>query len=218
MKRWKAGVALASVALLCMSHLGARAQDAMHEFSLCVTVAANESGQPVVPDAWIEERIDAANALFAPARIHFSLNEIRSMDASHALLEDRAARHSLAPFAQSEVVNVFVVQALRDVDAEGFRMGVHWRGTRPRGVHYVIISATAARTTLAHELGHFFGNPHSPTPNNIMSYDRNGAVPPFFDEAQLIRIRAHARRYLQTRELIERRANSPEPSRPASDR
>ena len=51
--------------------------------------------------------------------------------------------------------------------------------------------------TIGHELGHYFGNPHSPTPNNIMSYTRDGVTPPFFDSLQIRRIRTHAGRFVR---------------------
>jgi hypothetical protein len=35
-----------------------------------------------------------------------------------------------------------------------------------------------------------------------MSYERDGTVLPFFDERQLRRIRARARRFLSSRELV----------------
>lgn len=117
-------------------------------------------------------------------------------------IEDRAARDALGDRVvmgrrgEPTRVNVFVTDRLVDVDdPPNERMGVHWRRRRAREVHYLIVSSRAWPTTLAHELGHYFGNPHSPTPNNIMSYQRDGEVPPFFDARQLARIRSHARRY-----------------------
>jgi predicted Zn-dependent protease len=48
----------------------------------------------------------------------------------------------------------------------------------------VILSADAADSSLAHELGHFFGiQPHSSVKNNLMSYDREDALV-FLDAAQ----------------------------------
>jgi hypothetical protein len=162
--------------------------------------------------AWLDAQVGQANALFAPAEVAFELVEVRASpsEASLASIDDRAARDALgtrvALSARGEPtrVNVFLTERLVDVDdPPNERMGVHWRARRARNVHYVILSRRAWPTTLAHELGHYFGNPHSRTPNNLMSYDRDGTTPPFFDAGQLARIRAHARRYL--RAGLERR-------------
>ena len=54
---------------------------------------------------------------------------------------------------------------------------------------------------MAHELGHFFGNPHSSTPNNVMSYNRTGAEV-FFDDAQMRTIRVWAKRHVAERWVL----------------
>jgi hypothetical protein len=154
--------------------------------------------------AWLDAQVDQANSLFAPADVAFELVEVRASpsEASLASIDDRAARDALrarvALSAQGEPtrVNVFLTERLVDVDdPPNERMGVHWRARRARNVHYVILSRRAWPTTLAHELGHYFGNPHSRTPNNLMSYERDATTPPFLDAGQLARIRAHVRRY-----------------------
>src|SRR5262249_11579326 len=95
-------------------------------------------------------------------------------------------------------INVFVVDTLRDVDdPTRMRQGVHWHAPP---AHYVILSRAASPTVLAHELGHFFGNAHSTTVDNLMSYDR-ATERSFIDERQARRIVAHARAYLRTKEL-----------------
>ena len=125
------------------------------------------------------------------------------MGAEHAAMEDRSDRHALGDLLAADSINVFVVVSLRDVDDPSvMRQGVHWRPHGRRHLHYIILSSVAGETTLAHELGHFFGNPHSDTPDNVMSYSRDGAVPPFFDDAQLRRIRRFARRLLREREIV----------------
>jgi hypothetical protein len=60
--------------------------------------------------------------------------------------------------------------------------------------------ASAPATVLAHELGHYFGNPHSPVVDNVMSYERSGAAV-FFDADQGKRIAAKARAYVRSGEL-----------------
>lgn len=161
-------------------------------------------GQPVVDRTWMDERIDWANRIFAPADIAFELVDVRPLDEAHRKLESRRDRHALGAELRPRVINWFVVEALKDVDVEDrWIRGVHWRPRGyPEGSHFVIMSQIAGSTVLAHELGHFFGNRRHPdTPGNIMSYQR-GDVEPFFDDTQLRRIREHRRRFLRTRELI----------------
>jgi hypothetical protein len=68
----------------------------------------------------------------------------------------------------------------------------------------VILSAKAGPYVLAHELGHFFGNPaHSQTPGNLMSYAHTDAVP-WLDPSQIGRVQASAARMLAQGELKSR--------------
>ena len=154
--------------------------------------------------AWVDAQLAQANTLFAPSDVAFELVELRTSAAGSSLasIDDRRARDALgarvatSPSGEPTRVNVFLTDRLVDVDdPPNERMGVHWRRRRSRSVHYVIVSLRAWPTTLAHELGHYFGNPHSRTPNNLMSYERDGTTPPFFDAGQLARIRSHTRRY-----------------------
>lgn len=175
-------------------------------FRVRFSVAQVDDG-PVRDRAWVDEQIARANTIFEPANIDFEVTDVDTLaDEEGRWPEDlvtRADRHKLGPLVQPEVINVFVVKSMADVDIEGrFIRGVHWRSRRggsPR--HYVILSSIAGPTVLAHELGHFFGNPHSDTPGNIMSYLR-GEGPPFFDTQQLRRIRRFTQRFIRTRELI----------------
>lgn len=201
----RAALSLLAAALLGLAWVhteprSASAQNRFPTFPLSVAIAS-AAGIPVVDQAWLDERVRHANEIFAPAGVAFEIAETRRLDERYFAMGSREDRHALAAVTHAGYINVFVVDSLADIDASGFRMGVHWRGRRPAGIHYTIVAKTAWPTTLAHELGHFFGNPHSPTVNNIMSYSRNGIVPPFFDEGQLRRIRDHATRFRRTREI-----------------
>jgi hypothetical protein len=161
-----------------------------------------EDGEPVREDAWIDAELAEAERLFAPHGVHFAKASRRLAGSVYARLETRADRDGLAAMMRPSVINVFVVRSLKDVDEkERWRMGVHWRPSQRPGERFIILAANAAPSVLAHELGHFFGNPHSPTPDNVMSYTRTGGEL-FFDAPQIARIRATARRCLQTRELL----------------
>ena len=159
-------------------------------FHLSIAVAKAADGTPVVDRAWIDERVARANELFRDDGVSFDVRDVVTRD----------DRDALATRLHAHVINIFIVRTLNDVDEDGvLRMGVHWHvGAQ----HYVILSTRAAAGTLAHELGHFFGNAHSPTCNNVMSYCREGNAPTFFDDGQHRRIRALAAKFRRTHELM----------------
>jgi hypothetical protein len=170
-------------------------------FTVSVSVAT-EDGEPVVDDAWVDAQLDFADTMFGDLGVHFRRAKPSApLDPRFAHLESRADRDGLAGSLEAHAINVFVVASLRDVDEPPrLRMGVHWRERAHPDHHFVILASGARSSTLAHELGHFFGNPHSPVEDNVMSYDRSGG-PVFFDDPQVKRIRFLAREYLRTHEL-----------------
>ncbi len=168
-------------------------------FGLAVHVAqtsAEGAPRPVARDeAWIQDQIDAANALFAPNAIDFRWFQAFEMPPERAALETRADRDALGDRLERRVINVFVVSSLRDVDdGKSYRMGVCWQSTRDASRRYVVVAASARPSVLAHELGHFFGLGHDTRVNNLMSYARDdGAL--FLDAPQRATIAARARGY-----------------------
>lgn len=152
---------------------------------------------------WLTEHVRRANLLFHDSGIRFSASyqSFGSPEPKH--LVTRKDRHALGAHLTSRpVIHVFVVQSLKDVDIENkWISGVHWRPRGLPGKHFVILSRKAQPWTLAHELGHFFGNPHSDTVNNIMSYEHDGKREPFFDAAQRTRITEHLERFISSGEL-----------------
>jgi hypothetical protein len=123
-------------------------------------------------------------------------------------METRADRDALGAFVRPLWINVFVVASLLDVDeAQRVRRGVHWHSTSHAPAHYVILSRISFDAVLAHELGHFLGNPrHSETPGNLMSYQHTDVLP-FLDEAQQQRLHRSVAAYLRTGELRRLRAD-----------
>lgn len=169
---------------------------------LGLTVAASD-GAPVVDRAWIDARVERANAIFAPVGLRFAVAWVRPAPPTvPARLITRADRHATGATLRPDVVNVYVAAHLEDIHEPGrIRRGVHWRPRRPKGSHLVIVAACSGEHVLAHELGHFFGNPkHSATPGNLMSYTRADGLPTL-DAGQRRNIRAHLRRFLRTGEL-----------------
>ena len=169
-------------------------------FSLRVSIAVDDAGKPLADAAWLAAEIDAAEALFEPFGVRFAKADGAPLEARVAHVETRADRNALASHVTPHVIDVFVVGSLRDVDdPTQVRRGVH--GHAPSGAHYLILVASAPRTVLAHELGHYFGNPHSHVLDNVMSYERSGA-PVFFDADQGKRIAARALTYVKSGELL----------------
>ncbi len=162
---------------------------------------APDAGRPVRDDAWIDAQIAEAERLFGPIGVHFRKAAQRPLADKYARLETRRDRDALAAELRKGVINVFLVASLRDVDDPRlYRMGVHWRHTVETRKRFIILSAEALPSTLAHELGHYFGNPHTSVLNNLMSYQRNGAEV-FLDDKQAARTRAFARLYVRSGEI-----------------
>jgi hypothetical protein len=169
-------------------------------FSLRVSTVADDQGLSVARDDWLGAQITTAQALFAPFAVGFAKTDGAPLDAPLAHVETRTDRDAFAAHTAAHFIDVFIVESLRDVDDPSrMRRGVHWHA--PSGAHYVILIATAPPAVLAHELGHYFGNPHSPVADNVMSYRRTGA-PVFFDADQGQRIAARARTYVRSGELL----------------
>lgn len=166
---------------------------------------ARDDPRPVRDDLWVNAQLETANRLMAPANVRFVLQGVEVLDAAHSRLETRADRDALGGLvmgharrlpdgARPKAVDVFIVELLRDVDEPPrLRMGVHWRQRKNRQNRYVILAASAGSSVLAHELGHYFGNPHTDVVDNVMSYRRSDPAKMAFDEAQLTRIRRAAR-------------------------
>ncbi|MBV9947985.1 MAG: hypothetical protein JOZ69_14115 [Myxococcales bacterium] len=168
-------------------------------FALRIAIASDATGQPVTTPEWLAAQLAQADALFAPFGVGFVRQDAPPLAAAAEHIETRADRDALSARVVPRVINVFVVGSLRDVDEPGrMRRGVHWHASARS--HYVIIVGTAPPTVLAHELGHYFGNPHSPVPDNVMSYERTGG-PVSFDAAQGQRIGRAAGAYVRSREL-----------------
>jgi hypothetical protein len=166
---------------------------------------AEEGGQRVQDDAWLLAEMGEVTRLYGPLGLRFRVAFDRTLTTRLARLETRADRDSLARECAPHVINVFVVASLRDVD-DGVtaRRGVHWRKSTRPSERYIIVSAIAGPSVLAHELGHYFGRGHSPVTDNLMSYDRSGAEV-FLDASQAATIRAAARATLASGEVVESR-------------
>jgi hypothetical protein len=167
---------------------------------LSVAVAV-EGGRAVREDAWIEAQLAEVERLYGPIGLRFKRAEGRALPERLARLETRQDRDALDAERLVGVINAFVVASMRDVDdTRRYRMGVHWRHTVMTSHRYVIVTADALTSTLAHELGHYFGLPHAYTVDNLMSYSRTGERV-FLTRSQAANLRAGARIALAAGEL-----------------
>jgi hypothetical protein len=190
--------------LALAAHGVVRAEPARAVVTLPVTLhVAQSGGAPVVDEAFVTERIARANEIFAVHGVRFEVVTRKPLPEGHAAMETRADRDALGAFFARGTIHVFCVASLRDVDEpERMRRGVHWRSTTHRGAHFVILSSIAGVDVLAHELGHYLGNPeHSDAPGNLMSYEHTDVLP-FLDQAQSERLRRRLKAYLASKELV----------------
>ncbi|HET6584666.1 MAG TPA: matrixin family metalloprotease [Nannocystaceae bacterium] len=149
---------------------GAPACSAKHCFGIVAHVVVIGE-EPVQTPAWFARQVAEANGLFANIDVGFVVAEVRSAAAELADISSRSDRDGLGKGEHDpHVVHVWVVRRLADVDIEGDEIrGVHWRDRRDTTRRYVILSSIAPPRVLAHELGHFFGLPHSKYAVSIMN-------------------------------------------------
>lgn len=144
---------------------------ARHCFGIAVHVVTDEDGEPVQTPAWMHAQIAHANKLFAVISVGFEVVSVEAEATSVGDVRTRADRDALGreDFSRG-VVHVFVVKRLADVDVDGEVIrGVHWRYRPDVLKRWIILSSISSSTVLAHELGHFFGLPHSTFEVSIMN-------------------------------------------------
>ncbi len=153
-------------------------------FPIDVAVTSDESGA-VVDRAWIDAEMSIAERIYGTLGVHLRVDHVRNIGSDLVRIEDPHMRDRFAPLVTSHEIQIFIVRSLRDSEVVGmYRGGVTWDSRTSPSRRYIIVASTAAQSTLAHELGHFFGiQPHSNVKNNLMSYDREDAFV-FLDAAQ----------------------------------
>ena len=139
-------------------------------FGVVLHIVIKDSASIQTPE-WVAAQFERANLLFAPISVGFYLKEVAPLSSDKAQIITRSERNLLGRKLFSRgVIHVFLVEALADVDEAGkWLNGVHWRDQSNRERRWVILSSTAWSLTMAHELGHFFGLPHSSYEESIMN-------------------------------------------------
>lgn len=157
---------------------------------------------------WLDTQLAEANRLFAPAGISFVVTTLEPIHEDHRHIRTREDRDRLGHDRfQRGTVDVYIVGYLGDVDVVGQEIrGVHWRSQKDRSRRWVVVSTVSPPKVLAHELGHFFGLPHSRYPESIMNKTPRES-PPYeerrFAEREVKRIALTAFNLFRDKALVE---------------
>jgi hypothetical protein len=155
----------------------------------------------VAASEFIETQLEHANRIYEPLGIQLVIAGRRTISETHMIT--REDRDALGAHLREGVINWFVVAQLMDVDEPGReRRGVHWHVRATPSRRFVIVSAISGPYVLAHELGHFFGNPqHSDVAGNLMCYTHTDQVP-VLDDVQQANVARTLRRMRSRGELL----------------
>lgn len=182
-----------------------------HCFQLQLHVAADADGLVASPE-WLATELAAANRHFARLDVGFQLAGADALPASAVRIATRRERNELAvDRLGGKLIHVFVVGRLDDIDEAGaIAYGVTWHAPSDDR-RYLIVSAEALERTLAHELGHLFGLPHSSYAISIMNKSERDDPPvgqrTFADE-EIAAMRPVLKRLLRDKVIVDVSAGS----------
>lgn len=187
-----------------------------HCFGIHLHLVATADG-PVQTVEWVREQVEQADRHFSLIDTNLEVIAVDTVPASELEIDTRDERDALGHdrFTRG-VVHVFVVGRLADVDVEGQEIrGVHWRERADRTRRWVILSKIAGSLVLSHELGHFFGLPHST--HDISLMNKTVRLTPLvteltFAEPEVLRMRKHRDRMLASKMLLQRAAKPADPA------
>ena len=166
-------------------------------------VPINDAGEPIAQADWVARQLVSANKHFEPLDVAFQVVGVEPMPASAERVEDKQERISFGPLIKGRVLDIFVTGHLDDIDKPGaMAYGVTWWTTGDR--KFIIISTQAFERTLAHELGHVFGLPHSKYAISIMNKSPR-ETPPLedrtFHDKELAKMKPRLRELVKNKTL-----------------
>ncbi len=177
-----------------------------HCFGIQLHVAPDEQGNLIVTSDWLAQQVAEAERHFTPLDVGFEVVGADLLPDAARHLETRKDRDALAAGGlPGRVIHVYITGKLDDVDTAGaIAYGVTWRRDDRK---YIIVSAAAWPRTLAHELGHFFGLPHSTYAISIMNKSDRKDPPReqrTFADAEIVAMRPAVVRLVRDKVIAER--------------
>lgn len=144
--------------------------DRAHCIGIHLHVVVGPDG-PVQTPEWLAAGLEHAFTLFEAADLGFEIVAVDAVGPEFMHLATREQRDAIGrPQFTRGVIHIFLVDQLDDVDIPGEQIrGVHWRQRSNVDKRWVILSKIGSKVVLGHELGHFFGLPHSRYDASVMN-------------------------------------------------
>jgi hypothetical protein len=166
--------------------------------------------------AWTAEALEHASWLFEPADVGFQIVAVDAIGPEYLHIATREQRDAIGRTQFSRgVVHMFLVARLDDVDVPGEQIrGVHWRQRSNIDKRWIILSAIGSKVVMGHELGHFFGLPHSRFDKSVMNKAERDDPPwdqRVFVPEELAIVQSERDAMFASGMLIEQQRRRPEP-------